>query len=97
MLGRLERLVAEITAQPVSITMKLRNSPQTEQDRQSDSTESVSEKTGGAGSDPHKTTAEIATQSVGSPDDPFVKQAEAVFGGTTIKVEKISSALPQSE
>ncbi|MCH7687623.1 MAG: DNA polymerase III subunit gamma/tau [Planctomycetes bacterium] len=97
MLGRLERLVAEITGQPVSITMTLSEPAQIEQSQQSESTDLVSGEAGGAGSDPRKTTAEIATQSVGSQNDPFVKQAEEVFGGTTIKVEEISSSLPQSE
>ena len=97
MLGRLERIVAEITGQPVSILIKFSGSAQNEEGRQGESTELVAEKTGAPESDSHRTTAELETQSVGSQNDPFVKQAEEVFGGTTIKVEGISSSLPQSE
>ncbi|MCH7990205.1 MAG: hypothetical protein IID46_13780 [Planctomycetes bacterium] len=96
-LGRLERIVAEITSQPVSISMKLSGPAQNEQARQDDSTELVSDETGVAGSDSSKSTVESATQTLGSENDPFVKQAEEVFGGTTIKVEEISTSLPQSE
>jgi hypothetical protein len=88
MLGRLERLVAEITGQPVSIIMKLSEPAQNEQEQQGDSPELESEKTG---------EADDITRTIDSQNDPFVKQAEEVFGGTTIKVEEISSSLPQSE
>jgi DNA polymerase-3 subunit gamma/tau len=97
MLGRLERLVAEITGQQVSISMKLCEPAQNEQGQQGESTELISEKTGIEESDFRRTTAEVEIQTVGSQNDPFVKHAEEVFGGTTIKVEEISSSLPQSE
>jgi DNA polymerase-3 subunit gamma/tau len=97
MLGRLERIVAGIAGQPVSILMKLSAPAQNEQGRQDGSTDLVSGEIGVAGSDPGKSTAETATQTVGSQNDPFVKQAEEVFGGTTIKVEEIPASLPQSE